>query len=87
MTKFMIIFIVTMRNHRNQFIQPSANRIRVRANDVLLHAADKTAKTPKIVPVRAIFGTAAGSTSDISLPKPRRTSKIVRPVAIARQIW
>jgi hypothetical protein len=87
MTKFMVMFIATMRNHRNQLVQPSTNRINVRANDVLLHAADRTAKSPKIVPVRAILGTTAGSTSDMSLPKPRVTLKMTRPVPMARQIW
>lgn len=45
-TKFIIMFIETMRNHRNQFIQPSTSLIKVRANDVLLHAAERTAKRP-----------------------------------------
>lgn len=64
MTKFMAIFVAMMRNHRNQLVQPSTSRISVRANEVLLHAADRTPKMPNIVPVRAIFGTTAGSTSD-----------------------
>jgi hypothetical protein len=85
-TKSMVIFVAIMRNQRNQLIQPSTNRISVRANDVLLHAADNTAKRPNIVPVSAIFGTTAGSTSDMSLPKPRVTLKMTRPVPIARQI-
>lgn len=86
MTKSMAIFVVTMRNHRNKLVRPSTSRISVRANDVLLHAAERTPKMPNIVPVRAIFGTTAGSTSDWSLPKPRVTLKMTRPVPITRQI-
>lgn len=59
-----MMFVEMMRNQRNQLIQPSTNRISVRANDVLLHDADRTPKMPNIVPVRAIVGTTDGSTSD-----------------------
>lgn len=79
-------FIVMIRNQRNQYFQPLSSRNKVSANDVLLHATAKQAKSPYKVPVRAIVGTFAGLTFDISLPKPRLTSKMVRATQITRQI-